>query len=420
MVRAKGKTVQVEEAVRAINDGDWVVVSHGAAIPQVVLREMVRQRERFADVRIFHVLPMGYGEYLLPECAGNFRHVTTFAGVGSREAVNEGRADFIPCFFKDVPALMGREVPVDVVVVHVSPPDGEGWCSLGLSCDYMPAAIAAARVVIAQVNKCMPRVGGRANEVHVSRFDHIVECEDAIPELVRGGVTEAEMGVARNVAALVEDGDTLQLGIGSIPDSVLGFLGGHKHLGLHSEVFSDGAMELMRAGVIDGERKTLLPGKAVATFLTGTKEFYNFVASNPSVEMRPVDWVNDPRVIGQNDRMVSINSCIEVDLMGQVNAESIGTKQFSGIGGQTDFVRGVRLSKGGRSIIAMVSTARGGTVSRIVPVLTAGSAVTTTRGDVDVVVTEYGAAHLRGLNLRQRACALRAVAHPDFREFLIR
>ncbi len=414
------KSVGVAEAVAAIKSNDWVVVSHGAAVPGFVLRELVAQRERFSGVRIFHVLPLGYGGYLEEGMGAHFRHVTTFAGGGSREAIARGEADFVPCFFKDVPALMGGAVPVDVVVLQTSPPDAEGWCSLGLSCDYMPAALARTKVVIAQVNRQMPRVGGRANEVNVVDIDYLVECDEPIAELPRGATSEVETGVARCVAELIHDGDTLQLGIGSIPDAVLGFLGGHKHLGLHSEIFSDGAMALMRSGVIDGSRKTLLPGKAVATFLIGSREFYDFVGGNPDVEMLPVDWVNDPWVIGKNDNLVSVNSCIEVDLGGQVNAESIGERHFSGIGGQVDFVRGARLSRGGRSIIAMPSTAKGGTVSRITPRLSPGGVVTTSRGDVDTIVTEYGAAHLRGLSLRQRAEALIGIAHPDFREKLFR
>ncbi len=408
------KVVALGDVLSIIKSGDSVVVSQAAALPVAVLREMVAHKERFRDVKIFHVLPLGYTDYLSPGCAGHFRHVTTFCGTGSREAVERGDADFIPCFFKDVPALMGREVAVDVAVVSVAPPDEDGWCSLGLSCDYMPAALSRARVVVALVNRRMPVVGGRVNGVHLSNVDYVVECDEPLPVLVQPAVTDVELAVARNVAGLIDDGDTLQLGIGAIPDSVLGFLGDRRHLGLHSEIFSDGAMELIRKGVIDGSRKTLHRGKAVATFLIGSDEFYSFVDGNPVVEMLPVDYVNDPRVIGMNDNMVSVNSCIEVDLTGQVNSEAIGSRQFSGIGGQVDFVRGARLSRGGRSIIAMPSVTKNG-VSRVVSSL---STVTTSRGDVDCVVTEYGVAHLRGKSLASRREALINIAHPDYRDRL--
>lgn len=406
------------EAVLSIEDGSWVVSSHAAAGPESVMREIVAQKERFRDLKIFHVLPLGYGDYLLPENAIHFRHVTTFVGGASRKAINEGKADFLPAFFKDIPGLLGEHIPVDVAVVNVSPPDEDGYCSFGVSCDYTVAAAQKAGKIIAQINECMPRVGGRGNAMHISHFESLVPCADPLPEVPRGPVSEVEREIGRLCASLVKDGATLQLGIGAIPDAVVSFLGDKKGLGLHSEMISDGAMELMRAGVIDGSRKTLLPGKAVVSFLFGSRELYEFVDGNPDIEMLPVDWVNDPVVIAKNDNMVSINSCIEVDLFGQVNAESIGLRQFSGIGGQTDFVRGAQMSRGGLSIIAMPSTATEGTRSRIVPILSPGAAVTTSRGDVDCIVTEYGIARLKGHTLRQRAEALIAIAHPDFREEL--
>lgn len=411
----KERIVSAAEAVGAIKSGDSVVCSHAATNPQIIMREMVAQKERFHDVRIFHVLPLGYGDYLLPENSEHFRHITTFAGGGSRQAIAEGKADFIPAFFKDLPGLLGDAIPVDVAIVNVSLPDDEGLCSLGLACDYTKAAVEKARIVIAQINECMPYVEGAANKVHLSKFDYMIPCADPMPEIPLPVISDVEREIGRHCASLVNDGDTLQLGIGALPDAVIMFLKDKKDLGLHSEMFSDGAMELMKSGVINGSRKTLHTGKVVVTFLIGTRVLYDFVDKNPDIEMLPVDYVNDPWVIGKNDNMVSINSCIEVDLMGQVNAESIGLKQFSGVGGQVDYVRGTAISKGGRSIIAMPSTAAKGKASRIVPLLSEGAAVTTSRNDVDYVVTEYGIAKLKGKTLRQRAEALIAIAHPDFR-----
>ncbi len=411
----KDKIVSAAEAAGAINSGNWVVCSHAATNPQFIMRELMAQKERLHGVHIFHALPLGYGDYLMPENSEYFRHMTIFAGGASRQAIAEGKADFLPTFFKDLPGLMGDAIPVDVAIVNVSPPDSEGFCSFGLACDYSKAATEKARIIIAQVNECMPHVLGGQNLIHLSRFDYIVPCADPVPEIPLPEVSDVEREIGRHCASLVKDGDTLQLGIGALPDAVIMFLKDKKDLGLHSEMFSDGAMGLMKSGVINGSRKTLHPGKAVVTFLIGTRALYDFVDGNPGVEMMPVNYVNDPWVIGQNDNMVSINSCIEVDLTGQVNAESIGLKQFSGVGGQVDYVRGAALSKGGRSIIAMPSTAARGKASRIVPLLSQGAAVTTSRNDVDYVVTEYGIAKLKGKTLIQRAQALIAIAHPDFR-----
>ena len=413
----KDRITTAADAVGVIKDSDYIVCSHAAANPQVIMRELVAQKERFSNLYIYHMLPLGYGEYLLPENAKHFHHITNFVGGSSRESVSQGRADFIPCFFKDTPNLIGSIFPVDVAIVNVSPPDSEGYCSLGLSCDYTKAAVEKAHKVIAQVNEYMPYVGS-TNKVHLSRFDSIVPCTDPIPEIPLPSITDVEREIGRNCASLINDGDTLQLGIGAIPDAVLLFLKEKKDLGIHTEMFSDGAIELVKSGVINGRLKTLHPGKLVATFLMGTRALYDFVDKNPAVELLPVDYVNDPAVIGLNNNMVSINSCIEVDLMGQVNAESIGIKQFSGTGGQVDYVRGASVSKGGRSIIAVPSTASKGKVSRIIPFLSPGAAVTTSRNDVDYVVTEHGVAKLKGRTLSERAKALISIAHPDFREEL--
>ena len=306
---------------------------------------------------------------------------------------------------------------MDVAVNQVSYPDSEGNCSFGLSCDYTKAAAEKARLVIAEMNENMPYVEGD-NKIHISRLDYIIPTNLALPEIPLPKITDVEKAIGRNCASLIEDGSTLQLGIGAIPDAVLLFMGDKKDLGIHTEMFSDGVIDLVESGVVNGSKKTLHPGKLVATFLMGTRRLYDFVDKNACVEMRPVDYVNDPRVIAQNEKMVSINSCIEVDLMGQVASETIGLKQFSGTGGQVDYVRGAAWSAGGKSIMAMPSTAAKGKASRIVPFLAQGAAVTTSRNDVDYVVTEYGIARLKGKTLKQRARALIAVAHPDFRPML--
>lgn len=405
------------EAIKVIKDGDYVVFSHAAGVPQLTSAELMAKRENYHNVYIYHMLSIGKGEYLQPEAEGHFRHITNFVGGNSRQAIAEKRADFFPSFFKDVPGILGDIFPVDVAVIQVSAPDRDGFCSFGVSCDYTKAAAEKASVVIAEVNEIMPYVGGD-NKIHVSKMDYIIPCSYTLPEIPLPKITEVEKEIGKHCASLIEDGSTLQLGIGAIPDAVLLFLKDKKDLGIHTEMFSDGVVELVEAGVVTGKRKTLHPGKLIATFLMGTRKLYDFVDNNPDVELHPVNYVNDPWTIAKNENMISINSCIEVDLMGQVGSESMGLKQFSGTGGQVDYVRGAALSKGGKSIMAMPSTAARGTVSRIVPFLSEGAAVTTSRNDVDYVVTEYGVASLRGKTLKQRAESLINIAHPDFRESL--
>ena len=318
----------------------------------------------------------------------------------------------------EVPGLFRDGVlPLDIALVQVSPPDRHGFCSLGVSVDASRAAVETARRVIALVNPQMPRAHGDAL-VHVSRFAATVETNEPLPEHPRPQLTEIERSIGRHVAELIEDGSTLQMGIGAIPDAVLLFLKGKKDLGIHTEMFSDGVVALAEAGVVTNKKKTINTGKFVATFLMGTRKLYDFVDGNPDVVMQPVDYTNDPAVIGQHENMVSINAALQVDFMGQVNAEMIGRNQFSGVGGQVDFVRGASRSRGGKSIIALPSTAAKGTVSRIACALDAGAAVTTSRNDVHYIVTEYGTADLRGKSIRERAKALIGIAHPDFREKL--
>lgn len=415
----KSKLVTADEAAKLIKSGNRVVTGHACAEPIDVLDAMVKNKENYKDVEIVHMVPMGKAEYVKPEMAPYFHHNAVFVGGGTREAVAEGRADYTPCFFYKVPELF-REgyLSVDAAIVQVSRPDSNGYVSLGVSVDYTKQAAESAKIVIAEVNEFMPRTMGDSF-LHIDDIDYVVETSNPLVELKPPTIGDIEKAIGENCAKLIEDGSTLQLGIGAIPDAVLLFLKDKKDLGIHSEMISDGVVELVEAGVITGKNKTLHNGKIVVTFLMGTKRLYDFVDNNPSVAMYPVDYTNDPVVVAQNYKMVCINSAIAVDLMGQVAADSIGLKQFSGVGGQVDFVRGASMGKNGKSIIAMPSTASKGRVSRIVPILDEGSAVTTSRNDVHYVVTEYGIADLKGKTLRERARALINVAHPNFRPALV-
>lgn len=405
------------QAVRMIRSGDVVSVGHAVGEPTALVNALVADAERLHDVELLHMVLMGQGPYLTEEMRGHFHHNSLFVGGAARQAVEQGRADFTPCYFHLVPELLRTSLKPDAALIMVSPPDEEGNCSLGVSVDYTLAGAMVAKTVIAQVNRHMPRCHGDCF-MHVTDFTAIVEQDQPLIELQPAVLGDVERAIGRHCASLIHDGDCLQLGIGALPDAVLACLGDKNDLGLHTEMFSDGAVDLIRAGNINGRRKNVHPGKHVATFLMGTKRLYDFVNDNPSVYMAPVDYVNNPAVIGSNDNMVSINSCVQIDLTGQVCSESVGLRQISAVGGQVDFIRGAALSKGGRSIIAISSTAAHGRVSKIVPVLDAGAAVTTNRMDVEYIVTEYGVADLRGKTLRQRAMELIRIAHPDFRPAL--
>lgn len=394
-----------------------MVVAHATGEPQALVKAMVENYENYENVEVVHMVAMGKGEYMKSEMEKHFMHNAIFVGATTREAIAEGRGDYTPCYFSEVPNLFRNKLPVDVALVQVSKPDAHGYCSFGVSCDYTKPAAQCAKIVIAQVNNHMPRALGD-NFIHIDDIDYIVEKSEPLIELQPPRITDIERKIGEYCSRLIEDGSTLQLGIGAIPDAVLSFLGNKKDLGIHSEMISDGVIELVENGNITNRMKKIYPFRSIATFIMGSKKLYDYVNDNPSIHLYPVDYVNNPYIIAQNDKVVSINSAIQIDLMGQVNAETIGEKQFSGVGGQMDFVRGASLSNGGKSIIAMPSVAGKGKISKIVPLLDKGAAVTTSRNDVDYVITEYGIAELKGKTLKERAKELIKIAHPKFRVML--
>ena len=403
------KLTSPEDAVGLIRSGMRVFVSGNAATPTPLLKALAARKDELENVELVHLLQMGEDPFASLEMEGHFRRRSLFVGPADREAVNQGRADYVPVMLHQVPWLFKRGIlPLDAAIVQVSPPDEHGFCSLGVEVIATKAAVETAPIVIAMVNPRMPRTLGDTF-VHVSRFTAIVEVDWPLPELKREGFGEVERRIGEHVAGLIEDGATLQMGIGAIPDAVLASLEGRRDLGVHTEMISDGVLEAWEKGLITGAKKSLHPGKIVGTFVLGSERLYRFVHDNPLFELHPADYVNDPFVIAQNRKMVAINSAIEVDLT--------GTRIYSGFGGQLDFIRGAARSEGGRPIIALPSTAKG--QSRIVPFLKPGAGVVTTRADVHYVVTEWGVAELFGRSLRERAKALIAIAHPDFREALL-
>ncbi|RDY21074.1 acetyl-CoA hydrolase/transferase family protein [Criibacterium bergeronii] len=414
----KNKLKTPQEAVKMIKSGDRVVVQHATGEPLALVDAMVKNKDAYENVEIVHMVAMGKAEYCKEGMEKHFRHNAIFVGGSTKKAVAEGRTDFTPTFFFEVPRLFKNNLPVDVVLIQVTPPNEDGEVSLGVSCDYTTPAVKSAKLVIAQVNKNMPWTYG-ATVLNLDEIDVFVEHDEPIIELGKPKIGEIEKMIGKHCAELIQDGDTLQLGIGAIPDAVLSFLGEKKDLGIHSEMFADGVVDLVKKGVITNNKKKTHAGKLVAAFLMGTKDLYDFVDHNHDVLMMPVDYVNNPTVIMKEDNIVSINSCIQVDLMGQVVSESIGDMQISGVGGQVDFVRGASMAKNGRSIIAMPSTVKGKT-SKIVAKIDDYAAVTTSRNDVDYIVTEYGIAHLKGQTLRERSKRLIKIAHPDFRADLIK
>jgi len=413
----KSRLTTASDAVKRIKSGDRVSLGHAVGEPSHIIDAMVANREAYRDVEIVHMVPRGEAEYAQPGMEPYFRHNALFVGAQTRKTVQDGHGDFTPCYFSQVPHIWGRTMPLDVAIIQVSSPDEHGYFSLGVSVDYSKHAVEAAKLVIAQVNAHMPRTLGDSF-VHVSQVDCIVEYDNPILTLLPPKIGDIERAIGENCASLIQDGDCLQLGIGAIPDAVLLFLKGKKDLGIHTEMFSDGVVDLVQAGVINNSKKNFNKGKMLACFLMGTKKLYDFANNNPMVSMHPASYTNDPYIAGQNDNLVAINSCVQIDLLGQVCSETVGTTQISAVGGQVDFVRAAAISKGGRSIIAMPSTTKDGKISKIVSVLDEGAAVTTNRYDVEYVVTEYGAANLKYRSVRDRARMLIEIAHPNFRESL--
>ncbi|NTW49192.1 MAG: acetyl-CoA hydrolase/transferase family protein [Chlorobiales bacterium] len=412
-----GKYLSAEEAVSVIKSNDRVFVHTAAATPHRLLKAMTGRASEVKNVEVIHLHIEGEAPHVRPEYCESFRDNSLFVGANVRQAVQEGRADYIPIFLSEAPALFKKGIlPIDVALVHVSPPDRHGYCSLGVSIDTAQAAVHTAKYVIAQVNPNMPRTHGDGI-IHVRNINALVEVNDPLTEYPPHELSDVEKSIGRYVAEIVEDGATLQMGIGAIPDAVLSLLGNHKRLGIHTEMFSDGIISLIEKGVITGEEKRVHPEKIVASFVMGSRKLYDFIDDNPLFMMLGSDYVNDTAVIRRNPKVTAINSAIEVDLTGQVCADSIGTKQFSGVGGQMDFIRGASLSPGGKPIIALPSTTSKGQ-SRIVASLKQGAGVVTTRAHMHYLVTEYGVANLYGRNMRQRAEALIQIAHPDHREAL--
>ncbi len=420
----KSKIVSAEQAVKVIKSGDKIVLHANSNYPELLVNALCDRYQELNDVEFAHLTIFQKPKYLEPQMEGHFRHNALFTSGPVRKAVNDGKADFTPVFLHEIPLLYesGR-LKADVVLLHLSCPDEHGFCSFGTSNEISKTASENAKIVIAQINPNMPRVLGD-NFIHIDKIDYIVETDTPLVEvlMVDKDLPEDEKKIYQTIggyiASLIKDGDTLQMGIGTIPDAVLPYLKEKNDLGIHTEMFSDGLIELIDMGIVNGDKKTLLPGKIVSSFVIASKVCFDYINNNPFIEFRTTKFVNDPYTIARNDNMVSINSAIQVDITGQVCADSMGHRIFSGFGGQVDFIRGASRSKNGRPIIALPSTAKGGQISRIVDSLTSGAGVTTSRGDVHYVITEYGIADLHGKTVRERAKELIKIAHPKFRDEL--
>lgn len=411
------KIVDLTTAVEVIKSGDRVFIHSVAAAPQQLIKAMTARAPELRDVEIVHLHTEGDAPYIAPALHKSFHTNALFVGSNVRSAVANGEADYIPVFLSEVPALFRKKVlPLNVALIQVSPPDRHGFCSLGVSVDATRAAVQMAEIVVAQINPMMPRTLGDGL-IHINKIKYGVEVSEPLPQIAKHQLSEAEIAIGNYCATLVDNGATLQLGIGAIPDAVLVALNGHRALGIHTEMFSDGIIPLVEKGIITGEMKKVHPGKIVSGFVMGTQQLYDFIDDNPLVAMLDIAYVNDTAVIRRNPKVTAINSAIEVDLTGQICADSIGTRQYSGVGGQMDFIRGASLSEDGKPIIALSSVTTKGE-SRIVSMLKPGAGVVTTRAHVHYVVTEYGIANLYGQNLRQRARALINIAHPQHRESL--
>jgi 4-hydroxybutyrate CoA-transferase len=414
----RNKLRTADEALRCVESGMRVYIQPGCAEPETLVEALIKRAPHVQDVEIVHMMTMGGAPYVAPEMAGHFRHNAVFIGSNVREAINDGRADYTPVYLSEIEDLFeSGAMPIDVALIEVSPPDMHGFCSFGIGVDTTLTAAKVAKHVIAQVNDEMPRTYGDSF-IHVTDISLLVESSRPLCAMKRPEITEMHVAIARNVAGLIEDGAVLQTGIGGIPDAVLPFLMDRKDLGVHSELVSDGVMPLIEAGVINGARKNFKPRKIILGFALGTRDLFEFIDNNPIFEFHPTAYTNDPALIARNDKMVAINSALQVDLTGQVCSDSIGNYFYSGIGGQVDFLRGSSRSKGGKPIIALSSTAKKGTISRITPMLSPGAGVVTSRGLIRYVVTEFGVAYLHGKSIRERAKALIEIAHPKFRDGL--
>ena len=409
--------VSSSEAIQLIKSGFRIFVHGGAATPNALLSELVLQASRLKNVSLIHLHTMGPALYAQVDLKNSFQVINLFVGENMRQQMNYEQVDYLPCFISEIPELFrSKQRPIDVALIQVSPPDRFGFCSLGVSVDVAKAAVHSAEMVIAQVNSKMPRVHGDGF-IHISKFKAIVEANQELPETIQQAPDNCEIAIAKNISELVEDGSTLQMGIGSIPDAVTRNLSGHKDLGIHTEMWSDGTLKLIESGVVTNSKKNVHRGKSVSSFLIGSRKLYDFVDDNPNILQLEIDYVNNPITIARNPKVVAINSAIEVDLTGQVCADSIGHKIISGVGGQMDFMRGAALSKGGKPIIAMSSTTKNGQ-SKIVSALRAGAGVVTTRSHIHYVVTEYGVVNLHGLTIFERSRALISISHPAHRENL--
>jgi 4-hydroxybutyrate CoA-transferase len=421
LTKYEDRLSSAEDAVEVIQSQQRVFLTGNCSVPQKLLAALVARAESLEGVEIVQVLTVGPAPHAAPEMEGHLRINTLFISPNVRAAVHEGRADFTPVLLSEVPLLFREgHLPLDVVLIQVSPPDEHGFCSLGIEAGLVKTPAQVAKIVIAEVNEQMPRTLGDSF-IHFSKIDYAVPVNYPLAELPMGEPNELSMSIGRYIADLIEDGSTMQMGIGAIPDAVLNYLEDKQDLGIHTELFSDGVMKLIQKGIITNEKKTLHTGKIVAGFILGSHDLYDFVDDNPIIELHPTEYVNDPFVIAQNEKMISINSAIEVDLTGQVCADSIGPKLYSGVGGQLDFVYGAARSNGGKPIIALPSTASPGggePISRIAATLKPGAGVVTTRNHVHYVVTEYGVAYLYGKTIKERARALIEIAHPDFQEQL--
>lgn len=414
----KRKLRTADEALRCVQSGNRVYIQPGCAEPETLVEALMRRGPEVHDVEIVHMMTMGCAPYTAPEMAGHFRHNAVFIGANVRDAINDGRADYTPIYLSEIEGLFeSGAMPIDVALIEVSPPDPHGFCSFGVGVDTTLTAARCAGYVVAQVNDQMPRTYGDSF-IHVNDIDAVVESSRPLCALKPPVLTDLHVAIARNVAGLIEDGAVLQTGIGGIPDAVLPLLMDRKDLAIHSELVSDGVMRLIEAGVITGARKNFKPRKIILGFALGSRDLFEFMDNNPIFEFHPTAYTNDPALIARNDHMVAINSALEIDLTGQVCSDSIGNQFYSGIGGQVDFLRGASRSRGGKPIIALASTAKQGSISRIVPMLSPGAGVVTSRGLIRYVVTEHGVAYLHGKSIRERAKSLIEIAHPKFREQL--